>query len=260
LLDVVKMRLAQIADLARSNGWPSVLREMVFVHRTAIVVEKDLFEIADRPQQFASSGLRVVEIDKDMLSSEAYRFAVRSRKLKALHHIERGYGGLALVRDDVVIGDTWYWVSESTDDPRLLHVDLRRFGFKRWSKSEVYTFDIFVAPAERKGGISAAFQNGAMLFLRSKGYTKAFGFYWADNIPAHWCTRVTNKWKKLRAVSASRFLIFTKSTPLPEEQAAPLVVTGSVEEHSLMGDQKREPDYGRAVDESADSVQECVRR
>jgi GNAT superfamily N-acetyltransferase len=255
------MRLAQIADLARSNGWSSVLKEMIFFHRTAIVVEKDLWEIADRPEALASSNLRVVEIDRQMLASGVYHFAIKSRRLKALHHLKRGYVGLALVRNDnVVIGDTWSWASESTDDPRRLHVDLPRFGFKSWLKSDVYTFDIFVAPEERKGGISAAFQNSAMLFLRSRGYTRAFGFYWADNIPAHWCTRVTNKWKKLREARASRFMIFTRTVPLMEERAVPQAGTGSVASVLLATEEKREPDYVRAADESADQVQECVRQ
>jgi hypothetical protein len=221
LLDVVKMRLAQIADLAKASGWASVVKELVFLHRTAIVVEKNLSEIADRPDQLTNSRLRVIELHKDAICSGTYQFALRSRKLKALHNLDLGYGGLALVRDNVIIGDTWYWAAESTNNARALHVDLRRFGFTSWLKNYAYTFDIFVAPAERKGGISAAFQNQAMLVLRSKGFTKAFGFYWADNIPAHWCTRVTNKWQKLQAVDVSRFLVFTKSNALATEQALP---------------------------------------
>jgi len=217
MLEIIKMRFAQIADLAKSNGWAFVLKEMFFFHRTAIVVEKDLSEIADRPELPADSNLRVVEIDKALLYSGAYDFALRSRRLKAIRNFKLGYGGAALVRGNTVVGDTWYWVSDSTDDPRLLHKDLRHFAFQRWARNHVYSFDIFVAPTERKGGISAAFQNQAMRLLRAKGYTKAFGFYWADNIPAHWCTRVTNKWKKLRTVNVCRFLIFTHSVPGSQE-------------------------------------------
>src|SRR5271157_1872472 len=167
------MRLVQIADMARSNGWASVLREMVFLHRTAIVVEKDLSEITDRPELLANSKMQVVEIDRNMLFSGAYRFALRSRKLKALHNVERGYCGLALVRDNVVIGDTWYWVSKSTDNPRLWHVDLRRFGFKSWSKSYVYTFDIFVAPP-----------NGKVAYQQRSRTARCF-FFVREDIPRH---------------------------------------------------------------------------
>jgi hypothetical protein len=209
MFNAFKMRMAQVKDLAQSNGWRFVLKEVIFLERTAIVVEKDLSEVPDQPEVFAAGNLKVVEIDQDLLKNDRYEFALESRRLKAFRNLKRGYGGAALVRGNLIIGDTWYWSSQSTDDPGLLHSDLRRFGFQSWSKDFVYTFDIFVAPTERKGGISAAFQNSAMLRLRAKGFTKGYGFYWADNIAAHWCTRVTNKWKKLREVRVNRFLVFT---------------------------------------------------
>jgi len=216
MLDQVKMRIVQISELVRLTGWASVMRELAFLKRAAVLVEKDLSEVTERSKPLECSKLKLLEIDDEMLSTGSYRFALRHRYLKALNNLKHGYRGLALARDNIVVGDTWYYVSETTDDPRTLHADLRRFGFKTWLKDYVYTFDIFVTPAERKGGVSAAFQNSAMLCLRSKGFTKAFGFYWADNIPAYWCTCVTNKWKKVRIVSVSRFLMFTKATP-PKE-------------------------------------------
>jgi hypothetical protein len=209
MFDMLKMRMAQIRELAQSNGWGFVLKELMFLHRTAIVVEKDLSDVRDRPEVLAAANLKVVELDRNLLDHAGYDFCLKSRKLKALHNLRRGYGGAALVRGNFIIGDTWYWTSESTGNTRPLHGDLRRFGFQSWSKDYVYTFDIFVVPDERKGGISASFQNSAMLQLRAKGFTKAYGFYWADNIPAHWCTRVTNKWRKVREVSVNRFLMFT---------------------------------------------------
>lgn len=214
MLNVLKMRLAQIVDSVRTDGWSSLLRQAVFLRRTAIIVEKDLSEVVERPEPLASSKLKLLEIDKDMLSSGTYRFAVRHRYLKALRYLEHGHGGFVIARDNVIVGDMWYCVSEATEDPSVLHVDLQRFGFKTWRRSDVYTFDIFVAPAERKHGVSAAFQNNAMLALRSKGYTKAYGYYFADNIPAIWCARVTNKWKEVRAARVSRFLMFTRVVPL----------------------------------------------
>lgn len=207
----VKMRLAQVSELASSRGWMSVIKEMIFFNRTAIVVEKELSEIKEHPELLEMLHMKVLEINAEMLFSDTYQFAVRSREMKAARYLEIGYGGFALVRDRQVIGDTWYVPAETTDDAQRLHEDLQRFGFKHWLGSHVYTFDIFVAPEERKGKVAPAFQNEAMLLLRAKGYTRAFGFYWADNIPAHWCTRVTNKWRKLRAVSVSRFFVFRRA-------------------------------------------------
>jgi hypothetical protein len=209
MLDTIKMRVVQIRDMAQSNGWHFVLKEMIFRHRCAILVEKDLGEIQDRSEVLANASLRAVEIDRDLLANGELEFTLPNRRLKALHDLKLGYGGIALVRGNRIIGDTWHWASQSTNKSQDLHADLRRFGFQSWSQDCVYTFDIFVDPAERKSGISAAFQNSAMLHLRAKGFKKAYGFYWADNIPAHWCTRVTNKWKKVRDVSLSRFVFFT---------------------------------------------------
>jgi len=247
MLNDVRMRIAQVADLVRSDGWSSLFKEVLFLKRTAIVVEKDLSELRERPEPLASAKLMVIDIDKDLLNSGTYRFAVSNRYLKALKYLKHGYDGYALARGNVIVGDTWHYVSEATDDPHVLHEDLQRFGFRSWSKDCVYTFDIFVAPAERKGGISAAFQNSAMLALRSKGYTKAYGFYWADNIPAQWCTRVTNKWKEVRAFSVSRCLMFKRAVPLRKDQARK---KGPSWLNNLPIEEKRESNHGRTVSES----------
>jgi len=215
---VVRMRLAQIVDFVRTNGWGFFFREAVFFGRTAVIVEKDLSEVVERPEPLASLKLKLLEIHKNMLSSGTYRFAVKHRHLKALRYLRHGYGGFAIARNNVIVGDMWYHASEATDDPSRLHADLRQFGFESWRRSDVYTFDIFVASAERKHGVSAAFQNNVMLSLRSKGFAKAYGFYFADNIPAMWCTRVTNKWKELRTARVSRFVIFTRVAPLLKDQ------------------------------------------
>ena len=219
MLNVLRMRLAQVAELVQANGWKSLFGELFFLRRTAVVVEKDLSEVTDRSEPLASARLKVLEIDKDMLFAGAYRFAVGSRYLKAVDRLNHGYGAYALAKGKVIVGDTWHFVSGDTDNPRVLHEDLQNFGFKNWKGNEIYTFDIYVAPGERKGGVSAAFQNSAMLGLRAKGYKKAYGFYWADNVAAQWCTRVTNRWKEVRAYSVSRFLIFKRVVLLRKDKA-----------------------------------------
>jgi len=69
MLNDVRMRIAQVVDLVRSNGWRSLFKEVVFLKRTAIVVEKDLSELTERSKPLASAKLKLLEIDKDMLSS-----------------------------------------------------------------------------------------------------------------------------------------------------------------------------------------------
>lgn len=214
MLNDIRMRFAQVFDLVRSDGWNSLLSELFFRGRTAVVVEKELAELAERREPLASARLKVVEINEGVLASGVYRFAVQSRFLKALSYLKRGYGGYALASDNVIVGDTWHYAPRPREDRSVWHKDLRRFGFNDWKNRDVYTFDIFVAPSERRGGVSAAFQNSAMLALRSKGYKRAYGFYWADNLPAKWCTRVTNKWKEIRSFRVSRLLLFRWSVPI----------------------------------------------
>lgn len=247
MLTAVKMRFVQMADVVRADGWKSLVREVVFLKRTAIVVEKDLSEVAEPRALLEKAKLKVVEIDEEMLGSGRYRFAVESRHLKTRNYLRRGYGGYALARDNIVVGDTWHYVSKATNDPRVLHEDLQRFGFRNWSEHDVYTFDIFVAAPERKGGVSAAFQRSAMLALRAKGYTKAYGFYWADNLPAQWCTRVTNKWREVRAYQVSRLLIFKRAVLLRNDAAAPPRQPSWLS--NLLVEDKRKLNHGRTVDE-----------
>jgi len=45
MLSDVRMRITQVADVVRSSGWRSLLKEVFFLERTAIVVEKDLSEL-----------------------------------------------------------------------------------------------------------------------------------------------------------------------------------------------------------------------
>jgi hypothetical protein len=130
MLDLLRMRFAQMSELVRAAGWASLMRELFFLKRTAIVVEKDLSEVTERSAPLEHSGLKLIEIDNKMLLSGDYRFALEHRYLKALNNLNHGYGGVALARNNTLVGDFWYYVSDTTDDPSTLHVDLRRFGFK----------------------------------------------------------------------------------------------------------------------------------
>ena len=64
MLNDVRMRIAQVGELVSSNGWSSLFKEVLFFKRTAIVVEKDLSELTERPKPLASAKLKLIEIDK----------------------------------------------------------------------------------------------------------------------------------------------------------------------------------------------------
>src|SRR5258708_23128662 len=106
MLSDVRMRITQVADVVRSSGWRALLKEVFFLKRTAIVVEKDLSELTERSKPLASAKLTLLEIDKEMLSSGLYRFAVNSRYLKTLNYLKHGCVGYALSRTNGNICDT----------------------------------------------------------------------------------------------------------------------------------------------------------
>jgi acyl carrier protein len=213
MVSVLRMRAAQVSDIVRMDGLAALCKQIAFVNRSAIVVEKDLGEIVDRPAPLETANLKVVELQRNLVASGAYRFQLVSRRLKALYRLEQGFSGFALVRGDLVVGDMWCSSSETESDPKRVHADLGRFGFTQWDKTSVYAFDIFVVPSERKLSVAAAFRNAAMLKLRAKGFRKGFGFYWADNLLAHWCTHVLNKWNGVKIVKVSRFFLLTVAYP-----------------------------------------------
>jgi hypothetical protein len=206
MIDVIRMRSVQIYEFLRTNGWSSFFREVVYRRRKAIVVKKTLCETRDRTEELRQRNVEFVEIDQESLVHKKYQYRFKNRYLKALHYLGKGYGGHAIVKEGEIIGDIWYFAPDKSPDghrdPQWLDIQL--------SNRDIYSFDIFLIPAERGNNFSALLQNNAMHALCKKGYENAFAFYWADNIPAVWNTRVINKWKELKTLRMNRFLFFRK--------------------------------------------------
>ena len=206
MINLVVMRVIQIYEFIRSNGWSSFLREIVYINRKAIVVEKKLLEVNNSTDFLQRSNIKFIEITPETFANDNYQYLFKNRYLKALHYLKKGFGGHAIVRGNKIIGDIWYFASNKSGHVPD-HPDIHWLGIK-WSQDYVYSFDIFVVPDERGDNLSAALLNSAMYSLRDKGYLKAYGYYWADNIPAVWNSRVINKWKELNTLRVNRFLFF----------------------------------------------------
>lgn len=155
------------------------------------------------------SGERLIEIRPDLVGG-VLTYPFKSRLLKAQNYLDRGYRGFAMVSGDGVSGDIWCATARESNG--LLHPDEAWLNI-RSGRGEVYSFDMYVNPRKRgsvKGSnLAVALQNGALHQLRRDGFTKAYGFFWADNIPALWVHR-TMHWKELRRVMASRFIFSRK--------------------------------------------------
>lgn len=204
MLNLVLMRFLQVHEIILCNGWCSLFHEIIYKNRALIIVEKELKDVGKTLEFLIRSKTEFIEITPDTLKKVCGLYHCRNRHYKALHYLKKGYGGHAIIRKGQVIGDIWHYSLRGQNGSKV-HPDVQRLGLDL-KDDHVYFFDMFVAPEERKNGLSAALQSNAMHLMKEYGYTKAYGFYWADNIPALWTSRVMNRWKEVRRMKMSRFV------------------------------------------------------
>jgi len=207
MIKVILMRALQSYELINDESWSSFIEKFIYLNKKAILLEKNLQEVSERLNILEKSKVRLIDFTSENLRK--YKFPSKVRYLKARHYLSKGNSGFAIVRGDRIIGDMWYYRSDSSKKVDL-HFDVKLLGIKKWEDDFVYTFDIYIPPEERGKNLAAAFQNNAMYALRKKGVLKAYTYFWSDNIPSIWITRVINKWKELETLEMSRFFFFLK--------------------------------------------------
>lgn len=216
MLQYCKMRVVQAFEMVRNGSLSALLKETVYLNREAVPVEIDLSGLRPAADFSRPADEEVVEVTAELLNRRKLRYPVRSRELKTFNYLKRGYRGYAILKGDEVAGDIWCADAMTVREGRN-HPDESWLGI-RCRDGEVYTFDMFVAPGKRGGNIAAALQNGALHELRKQGFTKAYGFFWSDNLPALWVHRML-RWQELTRVRASRLLLsrklFLKRNPHP---------------------------------------------
>src|SRR4030067_1065018 len=213
-VNLVHLRTIQINEFIRINGWNAFFKEVIHWNRKAIRVQKDLSEAKFHEDLFKDENVEFFELHPGTFSGRKLAYALKSRYLKARYYLGKGYRGHALVRGNEVIGDIWYYAPGEANGGSD-HPDLHWLGITL-DPASVYSFDIHVVPNERGKNLSAALQNSSMYDLHKKGYAKAYAYYWADNIPAVWNTRVINRWKEVKEIPASRFLLLRRGGEIHE--------------------------------------------
>ena len=207
MLRYCRLRMVQAGEAVLQGGWRGLLREIFYLNREAVPVEIELAALRPLNDFTRPPDETVLEVTADLLEGRRLVYPFKSRELKALSYLGKGYRGFALIKGDTVAGDIWCADSGAATGGRN-HPDELWLGI-RALPGEAYTFDMYVAPGHRGGNIAAALQNGALHLLRKRGITKAYGFFWADNVPALWVHR-TLRWRELGRVKASRVLLSRK--------------------------------------------------
>jgi GNAT superfamily N-acetyltransferase len=217
MITYLKMRLLHIAETIRFNGVAFLLRELVYRHREAIVVEKDLSSVASPEEALRQVNVHIEEITAPVLARHALQFPVRNRALKALRYLKKGYGGFALVSGNEVKGDIWYSASPAAQNGAHTP-DVKWLGIQ-CEDNYAYTFDMYLNPEHRGGPLASLLQRGALYELKKKGFDRAFGYFWANNIPALWVHRML-KWSERGRIKMTRFF-FVKFAAHPQAGACP---------------------------------------
>lgn len=202
------MRIVQSFEFIKYNGILRYLKETIYFRRKTIIVQKNLDEAKFDAEFLKRNGVRFLEINANTYPIRTFEYAEKNRHLKALYYLSCGYNGHALVKSNKIIADIWYCGYDRFGHLPY-HPDLDWFGIKL-IPGEVYSFDIYLIPDERGNNLSAVLQDSACYDLFKKGNKRAFGYYWADNTPAVWNTRVINRWKKVGQIRVTRLLFSHK--------------------------------------------------
>lgn len=197
-----RVRLAQLGERFASGGLAEVVKETVYFGRQAAVIARDLQGLSYDTQTLERQGMLFADVTPELLQQGGHRHTYRSRYLKALHYLREGYGGHCLIAKDRIVGDVWYFPREKGRTDRL-HDDVKLLGL-HWDEESAYSFDSFVDPEYRSGGVSGAMLNNSLCRVSALGFRRVLGYYWRDNLPAVWNARVANRFVEIGDLSLSR--------------------------------------------------------
>jgi len=212
------LRLLQASERVQSEGVAPVWHDLVHFRRQAVPVERELKGLEAEASSACTEEEAFAEITQELLDGAGVVYPVRNRGRKARYYLGKGWGGYAHLKGKSVLGDLWYApIPDGPDEP--VHPDVAWLGIRAEGKA-VYTFDMFLHPDERGNNLAFHLQRAALQDLRRKGFDRAYGFYWADNIAALWMHR-TLRWKPLKRRQSDRFFFYRRSRPAENPSPRP---------------------------------------
>lgn len=220
-MNTLRTRYFQFLEHAEKEGFSSAVKRTIYKSEVIMPVEKVLGELKKVKCSFDESLYRIVELSRENSASFPFTYAHKSRRQRVDEYLANGFSAFAIVRDYEVVGDVWF---ASADKARLdyVHPRLKWFGINL-ARDEVFLFDLFVVPDERGKSITTYFFSRALETLRDRGYTKAYGDYVANNLPAMWLHR-TLGYRERPGVVLKRYLLFESAAALAPREADTLEV------------------------------------
>ncbi|OEU61272.1 MAG: hypothetical protein BA870_08745 [Desulfuromonadales bacterium C00003094] len=203
MLSMLRVKYFQFLEHWHQDGFLSACCFTLYHQDEEVPVVKDLTVLP--PMKDPEDGLVFIEVTPESFSPQTIKYPLRSRQERVELYFQKGYRGLAMVRDGKAVGDLWYVCREIARTPEL-HPDLLRFKIDLADK-EVYMFDMHVGAEQRGGGLATFLLSSALHHLNDRGYQKAFGYYSAKNIPALWVHRLLG-YQELPHLIMRRFFLY----------------------------------------------------
>jgi hypothetical protein len=218
MVNYALMRFFHLVESLKIGGFKSVVGEIIYFGREAIIVRMNLKEFKPAVRSLADPSLKCFDVTPEILNQPGYDYQFKNRRLKASWNLQKGLRGFGLLKDGKIIADLWYYSPAfSRGSPE--HKDLKWLGLSLHD-NDVYGFDMFLNPENRGHNASTYFQGSWLLSLRDRGVENAYGYYWADNTAALWVHRIL-KWKELGRLKLDRVLFMKKVTSSPRGPMLP---------------------------------------
>ena len=200
--------LIQFLEVYRINGLVSAFRESFYINRELIVLENDLTSVGPPMKSLMELDLEFLVISMSNYEEFHLKYPFRSRHLKAVDNLKKGYGSFVAVRGNEVVGNLWYATSINANESPLHH-DLEWLRIDLGEK-DAYGWDMYVSEEERENSVAFYLMSLALHWLREKGFVRIFGFVFVDNSRASFLYKMF-KFKELKKMKADRFLFFRRA-------------------------------------------------
>jgi len=215
MLNLLQIRLHQFIEEIRQKSLGVAVKKAAkkFFIKDQIVVPvyTDLSTELKKVKLGDCTDLEFMVVDQRNLGLAESMHHTSSRRLKIGRNTKAGYYAYAVATKGEIIGDIWCATKKQVG--RIpIHPDLPWLGIE-CQDNEAYMFDMYVVPDSRGKAVTSYLLSSALNHLKKNGYTKVYGFYEQDNLPALWTHRLFG-YSELEKRKAVRYLFHTKTEPV----------------------------------------------
>lgn len=211
MINILRIRFHQFLEEAKQKSLTGAFKKAVgkciMTDRIVVPVYND-FSGLNKVRGQEGADLEFMVVDGRNLGLAENMMKTSSRRLKLSRNIKDGYYAYTVAMNGEIIGDIWCATRKSVGRVPI-HPDLPWLGIE-CEDSDAYMFDMYVVPDSR-GKVTTSYLLGkALNHLKNAGYTKVYGFYEKDNLPALWTHRLFG-YSELGKRRSFRFLFYKKT-------------------------------------------------